>query len=115
MNNQNLKPWPKGVSGNSGGRKRGSKNLSTIVRDCLKKNVDVSLLRGESELIVNNSMTYSRALVLVMLAKAVNGDIRAANWIISLDIDEIIDGDEVGFFNTSRLEIEIIKTRDRGL
>lgn len=107
MKNQNLKPWAKGVSGNPSGRKIGSKNLSTIVSDYLERDVDISLLRGESKLIVNNSMAYAKAIILVMLVKAVNGDIRAANFIASLDNG--IDYKSKGFFSTSKLEIEIIK------
>lgn len=32
----NLQKWPKGTSGNPAGRKLGSKNISTIVRELLE-------------------------------------------------------------------------------
>lgn len=114
MNNENLKPWPSGVSGNPIGRKKGSKNLSTIVSDYLEKDVDISLLRGESELIVDGNMTNARAIVLVMIAKAINGDIRAVNWIANQSNSFKAENDG-GFFSRSKLQIEIVESKNTEL
>jgi hypothetical protein len=43
----NLKPWPPGVSGNPAGRKLGSKNISTIVRELLEQDITDELLTIE--------------------------------------------------------------------
>lgn len=107
MNNKNLKPWPSGVSGNPKGRKKGSKNLSTIVNELLDLKVDSKLLRGDSKIIIENGTTYAKAITLVMLTKAVNGDISAANWVANHNIG--FDNELDGFFLTSKLEIEIVK------
>jgi len=107
MNSKNLKPWPSGTSGNPKGRKRGSKNLSTIVNEFLDLEVDSKFIKGDSEIIIKNGMTYAKAITLVMLTKAVNGDIRAANWISNHNIG--FDNEFDGFFLTSKLKIEVVK------
>lgn len=49
MNNKNypnLKSWKKGQTGNSAGRKLGRKNVSTIVRELLEKDVKRTTRKG---------------------------------------------------------------------
>lgn len=64
----NLKPWPKGVSGNSSGRKVGSKNLTTIVRELLEQEIDTRFPLNSSlkELIADNNTTYAKAMICAM-------------------------------------------------
>jgi hypothetical protein len=40
----NLKPWKAGQSGNPAGRKVGSKNVSTIIRELLEEDIDSAIL-----------------------------------------------------------------------
>jgi len=37
MNDQNLTPWTKGKSGNPAGRKKGSRNRASIIRDFMEQ------------------------------------------------------------------------------
>jgi hypothetical protein len=49
MNNKNypnLKPWKRGQSGNPAGRKPGSQNVSTIVRNLLEQDTQNDLLEA---------------------------------------------------------------------
>ena len=66
------------------GRKTGSKNISTIVREILDSNIDTKLpLNDYMKEIVsnNNSTTYAKAMSLSMIIKAINGNVRAADWV----------------------------------
>jgi hypothetical protein len=36
----NLKPWQTGISGNPSGRRAGSRNISTIVRELLEQDIE---------------------------------------------------------------------------
>jgi Family of unknown function (DUF5681) len=67
---ENLKPWPKGVSGNPGGRPK-SAPLSQACRELLAQPVP-----DDSE-----GRTYAQAIAQTLAAKALAGDIRAAQEI----------------------------------
>lgn len=64
-NEDNLKPWEKGQSGNPAGRPKGSRNRTTIVRELL----EAKAVNGEGQVVDQ----ITRALI----QKAAEGDTRA--------------------------------------
>ena len=72
-NEQNLKSWTKGQSGNPAGRPTGSKNRSTIVKEILKLLTKLdNPITGKEEWLTNEQhMTIS------ILQKAIKGDVNA--------------------------------------
>ncbi len=67
---ENLKPWPKGVSGNPSGRPRKTP-LTDACRDVLAQAIPSD----------PTGRTYAEAIALTLAKKAVEGDIRAAQEI----------------------------------
>lgn len=71
--NKNLKPFPKGVvHKHKGGRKQGSRNLSTILRDALSTKVT---LKDETK-------TTAEWIIQALISKAGKGDIQAIREIM---------------------------------
>ena len=111
-NYPNLKPWKSGHSGNPVGRKPGSKNVSTIVRKLLEQNAEDEILSSSSltDLAKGQPTSYAQAMVLAMIRKALEGDVRAVRWLAERqDISYIID-DKTGFFDRPTLVIEVVKS-----
>jgi len=72
-NEDNLKNWEKGVSGNPKGRPKGSKNRSTIVKHWMEAAIDAkNPLSGLTE-----SLSQEDILTLAMINKGVKGDVAA--------------------------------------
>ena len=77
MNEQNLKPFEKGISGNSGGRPKGSRNLSTILEDVLNRKISLEdpILKKEVK------KRIGEIIVLKLIQKALEGNLRAISEI----------------------------------
>lgn len=80
----NLQKWSKGTSGNPVGRKLGSKNIATIVRELLEQDIDTRFPLNDrlKQLIADNSTSYAKAIVYAMLLKAIDGYIRAVQNVL---------------------------------
>jgi hypothetical protein len=80
---KNLKPWKPGQSGNPKGRSVGSRNLSTIIQELLADEELADMLLPTKprwwDILPEKNGAY--AMVAMILAKACDGDIRAAEWI----------------------------------
>ena len=72
----------KGESGNKSGRPKGSKNLSTLLREALAKEVVVT----ENE--KRRRVTKRELMMEMVAAKCIAGDLRAVALAIRLDADE---------------------------
>ncbi len=110
-NNQNLVPWKKGQSGNPAGRKVGSKNVSTIVRELLEQDVSEQLLTSSNiaDLTNGKPTSYAQAIVFAMLKKALMGNVQAACWLVEQQgLSYASETSGNGLFQTSKLEIEIV-------
>lgn len=121
MNNKkypNLKPWKPGQSGNPAGRKVGSKNVSTIVRELLEQDADEQLLASSNlaDLANGKPTSYAQAIVYAMLQKALVGNVQAVCWLTEQQVlSYTSETGENGLFNTSKLQIEIVPTKSPAL
>ena len=80
--NSNLTPWCKGQSGNIRGRPKGSKNWSTVVKELLNDDGLVAQLRREGLIRSTGLQGIPLKLIAIaQLAKAIDGDIKAAEWL----------------------------------
>jgi hypothetical protein len=70
--------WRKGQSGNPKGRLKGTRNLKTELGEELAELIPIRE-QGRSR-----KVTKQRALIKAHTAKAIQGDVRAANLIVSL-------------------------------
>ena len=109
----NLQKWSKGISGNPAGRKLGSKNIATIVRELLEQDIDACFPLNDrlKQLIAENGTTYAKAIVYAMLLKAIDGDVRAATYLTEMQLTSETNNGEIGLFNTNKLQIEIVKPK----
>ncbi len=61
-----------GESGNPHGRPKGSRNLSTILREVLDEEIEITLPNGQKE-----KKPFAEVIARKLIKKAVEGDIRA--------------------------------------
>ena len=117
MNNKNyanLKPWKKGQSGNPAGRKKGSKNVSTIVRQVLEQDADAAILIGTkiADLTNGQPTSYAQAIILAMLKKALEGNVQAVCWLSQQQgLSYASETVETGLFHTSKLVVEVVPSK----
>jgi hypothetical protein len=70
--------WRKGQSGNRRGRQKGARNLKTELSEELSEIISIK------EQGTARTISKQRALIKAMMAKAVQGDTRAANLMINM-------------------------------
>lgn len=72
-NEHNLKPWKPGQSGNPSGKPRGTKHLSTWIREMLEDdNFTIELTDGTLK-----KEAPIKAIVTTLVTKAIDGDMKA--------------------------------------
>jgi len=77
-NEDNLKPFPKGVSGNPKGKKKGTKNTSTIIKDILNTKIDMKdPINGEK---TKKEIRY--AMIMKQVQRALGGNLNAYKELI---------------------------------
>ncbi|MEK7059687.1 MAG: DUF5681 domain-containing protein [Patescibacteria group bacterium] len=117
MNNKkypNLKSWKAGQSGNPAGRKVGSKNVSTIVRELLEQDANEQLLASSNVADLTNGKptSYAQAIVFAMLKKALTGNVQAVCWLAEQQgLSYASETGEIGLFQTSKLQIEVVPSK----
>lgn len=81
-NNQNLKPFTGARDPRRhNGRPKGSKNLATIIRELENENFNWKLISPKQRIAVRSVGSPWRAIVLTAVSKALDGDIRAMEWL----------------------------------
>ena len=113
MNKNNLVPFSgKNDPRRQNGRKKGSKNLSTIVRELLEGTVSLSEPFNDDikPYLQNSSTTYATAIAKSMITKAINGDVRAANWVLECESKAKPDPEE-SFFGKSEIIFQVVPDR----
>jgi hypothetical protein len=94
--------WEKGVSGNPGGKKKGTLNLETTFQEALLRPVTVTV-DGEKKVI-----SVLEALVMRLLDGGLKGDIKAINSILDR-IERLIGSDPKQEPETSEEDVEILQ------
>ena len=116
MNKRNLKPFTGAKDPRrQNGRKKGSKNLSTIVCELLDANLNYTEPIGDEikQFFHNSPTTYAKALATAMMIKAINGDVRAATWVSNYADRQPPDETDTGFFSQSVTVFEVVPNRPR--
>ncbi len=72
-----------GVSGNTKGRPKGSLNLSTVVKQLLddKEFAEQVIRQKPSYWQYLPNKNFASAIIMAMMIKALQGDVRAATWL----------------------------------
>ena len=112
VNTENLKPFQKGEDPRrQNGRKVGSKNVSTIVRNLLESDLSKINSNSVKNLIEKqNYRTAKEAIVSVMIEKALEGDLKSVEWLFKyIDQDDNLNQ---GFFEKP-LAITIIDPKHK--
>lgn len=95
------------------GRRKGSKNLSTIVNELL--DADMSLTEPINEELKryfgNSPTTYARAIATAMVLKAINGDVKAATWVSNYADRQLPDETDTGFFSQPVTVFKVVPNR----
>lgn len=71
-NGGTLNPFPEGTSGNPEGRPKGSRNLSTILREMLQEEIEITTEEGKKE-----KKQLQDIIVRKLIKKANDGNLRA--------------------------------------
>lgn len=92
----NLKPWPKGVSGNPAGKAKGVRNRSTIVRELL-----------EAKATDGQGGSIAEQLVRAMIVKANKGDVPAFRELMDSAYGKVKDEAEASITYTMMPTLKI--------
>jgi hypothetical protein len=112
-NEQNLTPWRPGQSGNPAGKPKGSKHLSTWIRDLLDdEQFTVRLSSGDSFI-----GAPVKAIVTALITQAIEGDMKAfdllAKYGYGTKIDVTSGNERLPQPLLSGLSVQPIETVDR--
>jgi hypothetical protein len=94
-----------GQSGNPKGRPKGARNASSLAREALERKVDVNV-NGRTQ----RKVTVREAAYLRLAEKAVGGDVRALQCLLSLESQEHAPGsDEFGRERSAAEDLAILQ------
>jgi hypothetical protein len=108
----NLKPFKKGQSGNPAGRKKGSRNRKTIVKQWLDAEETIkNPITGDKEM-----LSQADIMTLALIKKARNGDVQAYKELMDSGFGKLIqgfdhttDGDKIA---NGPFEVKIVPPED---
>lgn len=113
-NPENLKPFPKGVSGNPKGRPKGVKNWATVVQQLLADENLMDKISKSKPSYWDNLPTKNaaNAIVVAMIIEALKGKKEAAEWLRKSGYgDKLTHEFEDGLFQATKIEVEIVKPK----
>ncbi len=116
MNQQNLQPFQKGYdSRRQNGRKKGSKNISTIIRDLLDTKLENITNEEIKDLVAKqNSRTIKEAIISVAIKNALKGDLKTSQWLVDkISVLEEPNEENLGFFDSKDITITIVDPKHR--
>ena len=107
---ENLTPAQPGEVRNPHGRPKGSKNLSSIIRELEDDNFEWDQIPMKQKDAVAKIGSPWRAIVYRAVAMAATGDIKAMKWLKDAGYGSklTVEADE-GFFSTPKIQIEIVQ------
>lgn len=114
MNEGNLKPFLKGISGNPKGRPKGSKSITAVLRKMMNKNIRYSCMLSK----VVRNVSLAEHVAMRLIALALEGDIRAIREILdrvdgrsTVSTSEVVEHDPFGHLTKEQID-DIIRIRD---
>lgn len=113
---RNLTPWKPGQSGNPVGRKVGSKNVSTIIRELLEEDIETSILSNPNVLLSADGkpQSYARGIAQAMCIKALEGNVQAARLVLeAIGLNSAQQDIADGLFKTDKLIVEVVKSENQ--
>lgn len=107
-NEENLRPFEKGESGNPNGRPKGSRNRSTIIRELLE-----ALFNGKDPLTGEERQdNYESVISRSMIKKAMDGDVSAYNAIMDSAYGKARQTVEQTNVNHEGVKVTIVRDKD---
>jgi hypothetical protein len=96
VSKKNLRPFPKGHK--YGGRKKGSLNFSTLVKDVVEnEELLTQIIKSSSRkpwwFDSSKPKTGMQAVITAMMIKAIGGDVQAATWLKKVGYGEEFEPD----------------------
>lgn len=108
-NEQNLKPWKPGQSGNPAGMKKGTKHISTWIQEMLNDEDFETMLLDSRKGMVEFKGAPLKAIIKTAVFRASQGDDKAREWLAKYGYGTKLDVTSDG----EKLEgLVIIKTND---
>ncbi len=105
MNDENLKPFPKGVSGNPAGRPKGVKNISHYLKKISKKRIEVK--DPITKKLMKKEIAEAVALKIIQLALA--GELYAIREMLDRTEGKAIQKQELKFDKgIKKFEVEYV-------
>lgn len=105
--------WKEGQSGNPNGKQKGTKNLSTIVKELLEnENFEWDLLPTKARDFSKKIGLPGKAIAIVAYIKALSGNVQAMEWLRKTGYGDKVDITSDGKQIEAPLIISTIKPRD---
>ena len=112
-NEQNLNPFQKGYDPRrQKGRKEGSRNTSTVVKDLLETDLEYIKNSQIRKLVEKyDSRTIREAIIGSMVEKALDGNLKTVQWLFDyMDKDDLLANSP---FTANRIVVEVVNPKNK--
>jgi hypothetical protein len=101
-----------GESGNPAGKPKGTKSLSTLIRELENEDFDWELVPIKVKDQAKKIGSPWKAIVFTAMAKAYSGDVKAMEWLRKAGYGDKLNVEvEGGLFSENKLVIEVVKPK----